>query len=67
MGQGISLESERKNPWFWPWFNILLHIQSIVGVTISGQCLEYLGYITLPNISKQLKLALKVSAGKKIS
>ena len=29
MGQGISLKSERNNPWFKPWFNILLHTQSI--------------------------------------
>ena len=27
MGQGISLKSERNNPWFKPWFNILLHTQ----------------------------------------
>ena len=35
MGQGISLKSERKNPWFKPWFNILLHTQSIVCATHS--------------------------------
>ena len=34
MGQGISLKSERNNPWFKPWFNILLHTQSIVYVTV---------------------------------
>ena len=41
MGQGISLKSERNNPWFKPWFNILLHTQSIVCATVYGQCLEY--------------------------
>ena len=44
MGQGISLKSERNNPWFKPWFNILLHTQSIVYATVKGRCLEYLGY-----------------------
>ena len=34
MGQGISLKSERNNPWFKPWFNILLHTQSIVCATV---------------------------------
>ena len=43
MGQGISLKSERNNPWF----KILLHTQSIVCATVQGQCLEYLGYKTL--------------------
>jgi hypothetical protein len=38
---------KRKNPWFKPWFNILWHPQSIVDVTVKGQCLEYLGYVTL--------------------
>ena len=49
MGQGISLKSERNNPWFKPWFNILLRTQSIVCATVYGKCLEYLGYITLGN------------------
>ena len=44
MGHGISLKSERNNPWS----NILLHTQSIVCATVEGQCLEYLLYITLP-------------------
>ena len=47
MGQGISLKSERNNPWFKPWFNILLHTQSNVRATVFIQWLEYLGYITL--------------------
>ena len=34
MGQAISLKSERNNPWFKPWFNILLHTQSIVCATV---------------------------------
>ena len=35
-----------KTHWlFKPWFNILLHTQSIVYGTVQGQCLEYLGYI----------------------
>ena len=42
-----SLKSENNNPWFKPWFNILLHTQSIVCATVGSQCLEYLGYITL--------------------
>ena len=41
------MKSERNNPWFKPWFNILLHTQSIVCATVNSQCLEYLGYITL--------------------
>ena len=46
MEQGISLKSERNNPWFKPRFNILLHTQSIVCVTVDSQCfLEYLGCI----------------------
>ena len=38
-----NLKSETNNPWF----NILLHTQSIVCATVDSQCLEYLGYITL--------------------
>ena len=49
MGQVISLKSERNNQWFKPWFNILLHTQSNVCATVQGQCLEYLGYKTLPS------------------
>ena len=48
MGQDISLKSKRKNPWFKPLFNILLHTYSNVCATVEGQCLEYLVYITLP-------------------
>ena len=36
-----NLESESNNPWFKPWFNILLHTQSIVCATVDSQCLEY--------------------------
>ena len=42
-----NLKSENNNPWFKPWFNILLHTQSIECATVDSQCLEYLGYITL--------------------
>ena len=42
-----NLKSENNNPWFKPWFNILLHTQSIVCATLDSQCLEYLGYMTL--------------------
>ena len=38
-----TFKSENNNPWF----NILLHTQSIVCATVDSQCLEYLGYITL--------------------
>ena len=55
MGQGISLKSERNNPWFKPWFNILLHTQFIVYATVLGQCLEYLGCITF--VVRYLKFA----------
>ena len=58
MGQGISLKSERNNTWFIPWFNILLHTQSIVCATVLGQCLEYLGYITLPLTKSSLNISL---------
>ena len=37
-----NLENENNNPWFKPWFNILLHTQSIVCATVDSQCLEYL-------------------------
>ena len=46
-----TLKSENNNPWFKPWFNILLHTQSIVRSTVDSQCLEYLGYITLHFLS----------------
>ena len=42
-----NLKSENNNPWFKPWFNILLHTQLIVCATVESQCLEYLGCITL--------------------
>ena len=42
-----NLKSENNNLWFKPWFNVLLHTQSIVCATVDSQCLEYLGYITL--------------------
>ena len=42
MGQGISLISKGNNLWSKPWFNILLHTQSIVCATVKGQCLEFL-------------------------
>ena len=49
-----NLKSENNNPWFKPWFNILLHTQSIVCATVNSHCLEYLGYITLPQRSSSL-------------
>ena len=45
-----NLKSENNNPWF----NILLHTQSIVCATVDSQCLEYLGYMTL-QIGDKLK------------
>ena len=33
-GAGYKLEKWQKNPWFKPWFNILLHTQSIVYATV---------------------------------
>ena len=33
MWQDISWKTERKNPWFKPWYNILLHTQSIVHIS----------------------------------
>ena len=42
-----TLKSENNNPWFKPWFNILLHTQPIVCATVESKYLEYLGYITL--------------------
>ena len=65
MGQGLSLKSEINNPWFKPWFNILLHKQSIVYATVCSQCLEYLGCITLYNgkkINQILKIYIVASA-----
>ena len=44
MWQGISLKSERNNPWF----NILLHTQSIE-CCHNLRSMFYLGYITLGN------------------
>ena len=40
---GINLKSERNHPWFKPWFNILLHTQSIVFATVSMSILRVLG------------------------
>ena len=36
------MKSENNNPWFIPWFNVLLYSQSIVCATVDSQCLEYL-------------------------
>ena len=54
-----NLKSENNNPWF----NILLHTQSIECATLDSQCLQYLGYITLPLgwSSTRLKLIIKIS------
>ena len=49
-----NLKSENNNPWFKPWFNILLHTQSIVCATVDSRCLEYLGYITLIPMRMQI-------------
>ena len=45
-----KIKSENNNPWFKPWFNILLHTQSIVCATVDSKCLEYLRYITLEEL-----------------
>ena len=50
-----NLKSENNNPSFKPWFDILLHKQSIVCATVDSECLEYLGYITLKRPLKALK------------
>ena len=55
-----NLKSENNNPWFKPWFNILMHTQSIVCATVDRQCLEYLGYITLPRVGTQVNNQLLV-------
>ena len=53
-----NLKSENNNPLFKPWFNILLHTQSIVCATVDSWCLEYLGYITLiPSQNKSISEA----------
>ena len=41
--QAKNLKNENNKPWF----DILLHTQSIVCATVDSQCFEYLGYITL--------------------
>ena len=43
-----NLKSKNNKPWFNPWFNILMHTQSVVYATVDSQCLEYLVHITLP-------------------
>ena len=50
------MKSENNNPWFKPWFNILLHTQSIVCASVDSQCLEYLGYITLGRVRNSAHL-----------
>ena len=57
---GYKLENwkERINPLFKPCFNILLHIQSIVCATVTGQCLEYLRCITLVWHDKEHRVVL---------
>ena len=39
------------------WFDILLHTQSIVCVTVDSQCLDYMGYITLFRPQSYRKMA----------
>ena len=53
-----NLKIENNNPWF----NILLHTQSILCATVDSQCLEYLGYITLGLILSYLLMYLGVPA-----
>ena len=43
-----NMKSENNSPWFKLWF-MLMHTQSIACATVDSQCLEYLGYITLPS------------------
>ena len=45
-----NLKIEKDNPWFKPWFNILLHTQSIVCATVDSQCLQNLKYNFASNI-----------------
>ena len=52
-----NLKSENNNPWFKPWFNILLHIQSIVFAKLDSQILEYLEYVTLFRPQSYRKMA----------
>ena len=52
-----NLKSENNNPWF----NILLHTQSIVCAIVDSQCLEYFGYITLTG-GRKLALASQCNA-----
>ena len=47
-----NLKSENNNPWF----NILLHTQSIVCATVDSQCLEYLGYILCVHLESNQKV-----------
>ena len=56
--QPKNLKSENNNPWFKPWFYILLDTQSIVCATVDSQCLEYLGYITLTTGSNSKSKAI---------
>ena len=36
-----NLKREKYNPWFKLWFDILMHTQSIMCVTVDSWCLEY--------------------------
>ena len=55
-----NLKGENNNPWF----NILLHTQSIVCAIVDSQCLEYLGYNMYSFGFTRLYLDLRFSIGK---
>ena len=52
----ISLKSERNNPWFEPWFNILLHTQSTVCTTVKVNRLDFCFIESLYNTDNQRNL-----------
>ena len=54
-----NLKSENNNPWFEPWFNILMHTQSIVCATVDSQCLEYILATGIYNFDYVIKPDMK--------
>ena len=54
-GAEYKLEKWKKNPWFKPWFNILLHTQSIVYATVYGQSLVD----TIEDLCTQIRLHMR--------
>ena len=59
MGQSISLKSEINNPWFKPWFDILLHTQDCVWHSIRSM-FRVLGMYNFGCAQQEYTIASKI-------